>query len=116
MHERSFENLREAIDDSLDGSFKVGTLRFVRLNVLAEARPDTFLFEKGQFAWPAGEPREAEESNETSVTLMHCQPSEFGQGVADALRELLRCFDVRLVEMGTLTTTRSATMALHSML
>ena len=43
VHEKSFDNFREAISDALYSSFQVGTLRFIRLNVFAEPRPDAFL-------------------------------------------------------------------------
>ncbi len=99
VHEKSFANFREAIADSLNDSFQVGTLRFIRLNVFAEPRPDAFLLGDEQFAWLEGELQTAEKSEQTSVVLMHCYPSELKEG-AGRLAELLHRFDVRLVDMG----------------
>jgi predicted phosphodiesterase len=99
VHEKSFANFREAIADSLYGSFEVGSLRLIRLNVFAEPRPDAFLLGDEQFVWLEGELQQAKKSAQTAVVLMHCYPSELKQ---DALRlkALLRRFDVRLVDMG----------------
>ncbi len=99
VHEKSFDNFREAISDSLYSSFQVGTLRFIRLNVFAEPRPDAFLLGHEQFAWLEGELQAAKDNRQNSVVMMHCYPSELREGAA-ALEELLRRFDVRLVDMG----------------
>lgn len=99
VHEKSFDNFREAISDSLYSSFQVGGLRFIRLNVFAEPRPDAFLLGHNQFAWLAGELQAARDNRQTPVVMMHCYPSELKEGAA-ALGELLRRFDVRLVDMG----------------
>ena len=99
VHEKSFANFREAIADSLYDSFQVGTLRFIRLNVFAEPRPDAFLLGDEQFAWLEDELQQAKNAGQTSVVLMHCYPSELKKGAAQ-LTELLHRFDVRLVDMG----------------
>ncbi len=99
VHEKSFANFQEAIADSPYSSFQVGDLRFIRLNVFAEPRPDAFLLGDEQFAWLEGELQQAQKDGQATVVLMHCYPSELKQG-AHRLTALLRRYDVRLVDMG----------------
>ena len=99
VHEKSFDNFREAIADSLYDSFEVGNLLFIRLNVFAEPRPDAFLLGEEQFEWLEEELQKAEKSEQIPIVLMHCYPSELKEQ-SSRLIELLRRFRVRLVDMG----------------
>ena len=99
VHEESFDNFREAISDSLYDYFDVGELRFFRLNVFSEPRPDAFLLGEEQLQWLERELAIAERDGKSPVVLMHCYPSELKVD-GERLTNLLHRFHVRLVDMG----------------
>ena len=96
VHERSFQNFKTFMSESLYGSFAVSEVRFFRLNTFSEPRPDSFIVDDVQLDWLDDQLKQC---REMPVVLMHCYPSDLKQG-RERLAKLLREYKVRVVDMG----------------
>jgi Icc protein len=99
VHEKSFANFLEAISERTHYVFTVGSVRFVAMNAFDVPHPGSFAASAEQLAWVKGELQTATDAGQTKVLLLHCYPSDLKVGSAE-LMELLRNFDVSLIDMG----------------
>lgn len=80
-------------------SFEVGACRFFALDSFASDDPRVFDISDAQLEWLGHELRLARAARKYCVMLLHCYPSELGKS-AKPLQNLLRSYDVCLVDMG----------------
>ena len=99
VHEKSFANFLEAMADHTHYAFTVGAARFVAMNAFDVADPGSFIVSEKQLAWVRHELQAATDAGQTKVLLLHCYPSDLKTGGGE-LTEMLRNFDVRLIDMG----------------
>ena len=99
VHEKSFANFLEAMADHTHYAFTVGAVRFVAMNAFDVADPGSFVVSEKQLAWVRHELQAATDAGQSKVLLLHCYPSDLKTGGGE-LMEMLRNFDVRLIDMG----------------
>jgi Icc protein len=99
VHEKSFANFLEAMSERTHYAFTVGSVRFVAMNAFDVPHPGSFAASAEQLAWVKGELQTAKDAGQTKVLLLHCYPSDLKVGRAE-LMELLRNFEVSLIDMG----------------
>jgi Icc protein len=99
VHEKSFANFLDAMSERTHYAFTVGSVRFVAMNAFDVPHPGSFAASAEQLAWVMGELQTATNAGQTKVLLLHCYPSDLKVGSAE-LMELLRIFDVSLIDMG----------------
>jgi len=99
VHEKSFANFLEAMSERTHYAFTVGPVRFVAMNAFDVPDPESFALSAEQLAWVKRELQAATDAGQSSVLLLHCYPSDLKAGGSE-LMEVLRNFDVRLIDMG----------------
>jgi 3',5'-cyclic-AMP phosphodiesterase len=99
VYEKSFANFLEAMSERTHYAFTVGSVRFVAMNAFDAPNPGSFVVSGDQRAWVKRELQTATEAGQSSVLLLHCYPSDLKTGGGE-LMEVLRNFDVRLIDMG----------------
>ena len=99
VHEKSFSNFLDAMAERTHYSFAVGKVRFVAMNAFDVADPGSFVVNEEQLAWAKEVLQTATNAGETRVLLLHCYPSDLKAG-GDELMEMVRRFDVALIDMG----------------
>jgi len=99
VHEKSFENFREAMSDRNYYAFTVGGTRFLAMNAFDVPEPPSFTVSDEQLRWAEDKLQRATQSGQTKVLLLHCYPSDLKVGGREASR-LVRGYDVRLIDMG----------------
>ncbi len=99
VHEKSFANFLEAMSERTHYAFTVGSVRFVAMNAFDVPHPGSFAASAEQLAWVKDELQTAKDAGQTKVLLLHCYPSDLKVGRAE-LMELLRNFEVSLIDMG----------------
>jgi len=99
VHEKSFENFREAMSDRNYYAFTVGGTRFVAMNAFDVPEPPSFTVSTEQLKWAEGELKLATKNGQIKVLLLHCYPSDLKVGGGGVSR-LVHDYDVRLVDMG----------------
>jgi 3',5'-cyclic-AMP phosphodiesterase len=99
VYEKSFANFLEAMSGRTHYSFTVGSVRFVAMNAFDVPHPGSFDVSDEQLAWVKYELQTATDAGQTNVLLLHCYPSDLKVG-GDELMEVVRNFDVRLIDMG----------------
>jgi 3',5'-cyclic-AMP phosphodiesterase len=99
VHEKSFANFMEAMSQQTHYAFAVGSVRFVAMNAFDVPHPASFTVSAGQLDWVKRELQAAAAAGQAKVLLLHCYPSDLKAGGAE-LREILRSFNVKLIDMG----------------
>jgi Icc protein len=99
VHEESFANFLEAMAEQTHYSFTVGSVHFVAMNAFDVPHPASFMVSSEQLAWVKQQLQAATNANQSIVLLLHCYPSDLKEGRGELI-ELLRSFDVRLIDMG----------------
>jgi len=99
VHEKSFENFREAMSDRNYYAFTVGGTRFVAMNAFDVPEPPSFTVSTEQLKWAEGELKLATKNGQIKVLLLHGYPSDLKVGGGGVSR-LVHDYDVRLVDMG----------------
>jgi Icc protein len=99
VHEKSFANFLEAMSERTHYAFTVGSIRFVAMNAFDVPDPGSFAVSADQLAWVKHELQTATDAGQTKVLLLHCYPSDLKLGGVE-LMEVLRKFEVRLIDMG----------------
>ena len=99
VHEKSFANFLESMSERTHYAFTVGAVRFVAMNAFDVPHPGSFAVSDEQLAWVKRELQTATDAGQTKVLLFHCYPSDLKVGGAE-LMEVLRNFDVSLIDMG----------------
>ncbi len=99
VHEKSFANFLEAMSERTHYAFTVGSVRFVAMNAFDVPHPGSFAASAEQLTWVKDELQTATDARQTKVLLLHCYPSDLKVGSYE-LMELLRNFDVSLIDMG----------------
>jgi 3',5'-cyclic-AMP phosphodiesterase len=99
VHERSFANFLEAMSERTQYAFTVGSVRFVAMNAFDVPHPGSFAVSEEQLALVKRELQTATDAGQTKVLLLHCYPSDLKVGGCE-LMEIVRNFDVRLIDMG----------------
>jgi predicted phosphodiesterase len=99
VHEKSFANFNEAMSTETRYAFTAGSVRFIAMNAFDVPHPASFTVDPDQLAWLQQRLREATDAQQLKVLLLHCYPSDLKVGGPE-LTELLREFDVCLVDMG----------------
>jgi 3',5'-cyclic-AMP phosphodiesterase len=99
VQQKSFTNFLEAMSQHTHYAFTVGAVRFVAVNAFDVPDPKSFVVSEQQLAWVRRELQAATDDGQATVLLLHCYPSDLKAGGGE-LRELLRNFDVLLVDMG----------------
>jgi 3',5'-cyclic-AMP phosphodiesterase len=99
VRERRFSNFLEAMGEHTRYAFTVGPVRFIAMNAFDIADPGSFVVGKEQLAWVERALRAATDAAQTKVLLLHCDPSDLKAGRTE-LAELIRGFEVRLIDMG----------------
>jgi len=99
VHERSFTNFVEAMSEPTQYAFTVGSVCFVAMNAFDVPHPGSFAVSEGQLSWVKRELQTATDAGQTKVLLLHCYPSNLKVGGGELI-EVIRNFDVRLIDMG----------------
>jgi 3',5'-cyclic-AMP phosphodiesterase len=99
VHEKSFANFVAAMSERTHYTFTVGSVRFVAINAFDVPDPGSFVATEKQLAWVKRELQAATDAGQTKVLLLHCYPSDLEFGGRE-LMEVVRNFDVRLIDMG----------------
>ena len=99
VHEKRFANFMEAMSERTHYAFGVGQVRFVAMNAFDVADPGSFVVSDEQLAWVKRELQTAVDLGQAKVLLLHCYPSDLKVGGGE-LMEVIRNFDVRLIDMG----------------
>jgi Icc protein len=102
VREKCLHNFLHAMAERTQYAFTVGPVRFVAMNAFDTPdmpQPSSPGVSKEQIAWIRGELQAAKDAGETPVLLLHCYPSDLKRGAVE-VHELMREFDVRLVDMG----------------
>jgi predicted phosphodiesterase len=99
VHEKSFANFLEAMSERTHYAFTAGSVRFVAMNAFDVPHPGSFTVNKDQLAWVKRELQTATDAGQSKVLLLHCYPSDLKVGGVE-LMEVLRNFDVSLIDMG----------------
>jgi Icc protein len=99
VHEKSFANFLYAMSERTYYAFTVGSVRFVAMNAFDVPHPASFAVSADQLDWVKHELQAATDAGQSKVLLLHCYPSDLKVGGA-GLMEVLRHFDVRLIDMG----------------
>jgi 3',5'-cyclic-AMP phosphodiesterase len=99
VDEKSFANFLEAMSDRTHYAFMVGSVRFVAMNAFDVPHPGSFVVNEEQLAWVKRELHAATDAPQSKVLLLHCYPSDLKVGGGELI-EIIRNFDVRLIEMG----------------
>jgi 3',5'-cyclic AMP phosphodiesterase CpdA len=99
VHEKSFDNFLESMGTATHYAFTAGDVRFLALNAFDVPDPRSFTVLPEQMGWIEEQLREAAVFHQTSVLFVHCYPSDLKTGHVE-LAELIRKYDVRLVDMG----------------
>ena len=99
VHEKSFANFMEAMSERTHYAFTVGSVHFVAMNAFDVPHPGAFTVSADQLAWMKCELQTAIDAGQTKVLLLHCYPSDLKVGGVELI-ELLRNFDVSLIDMG----------------
>jgi Icc protein len=99
VHEKSFANFLEAMSERARYAFTVGSVRFVAMNAFDVPHPGAFTVSADQLDWVKRELQTATDAGQTKVLLLHCYPSDLKVGGAELI-EVLRNFDVSLIDMG----------------
>jgi Icc protein len=99
VHEKSFANFLEAMSERTHFAFTVGSVRFVAMNAFDVPHPASFAVSANQLDWVKHQLRAATDAGQNKVLLLHCYPSDLKVGGAK-LMEVLRNFDVSLIDMG----------------
>jgi len=99
VHLKSHDNFLKYMMPQAFYSFEVGACRYFALDSFASGDPRVFDISDAQLEWLGHELLLARAARKYSVVLLHCYPSELGKS-AEPLRNLLRTYDVCLVDMG----------------
>ena len=99
VHEKSFENFIATMSDETCYAFTVGPVRFIAINAFDVPHPASFTISPEQLQWAGRELQIATSAGLTRVLLLHCYPSDLKSGRTE-LMELVRNFDVKLIDMG----------------
>jgi 3',5'-cyclic-AMP phosphodiesterase len=99
VQERSFANFLESMSERNHYAFTVGSARFVAMNAFDVPHPGSFAVSEEQLAWVNRELQIATNAGQTKVLLLHCYPSDLKVGSGELI-EVIRNFDVPLIEMG----------------
>ena len=99
VQQGTFSNFLEAMGEDTRYAFTVGPVRFLAMNAFDIADPGSFVVGKEQLAWVEQALRSATHAAQSKVLLLHCYPSDLKAGRTE-LAELIRRFDVRLIDMG----------------
>jgi 3',5'-cyclic-AMP phosphodiesterase len=99
VQENSFANFLESMSERTHYAFTVGSARFVAMNAFDVPHPGSFAVSDEQLAWVKRELQIATNAGQTKVLLLHCYPSDLKVGGGELI-EVIRNFDVPLIEMG----------------
>jgi Icc protein len=99
VHLQSHSNFLKYMMPQPFYSFEVAECKFFALDAFASDNPRVFDVSDAQLEWLEFELDLARAARKHRVVLLHCYPSELGKS-AEALRNLLRTYDVCLVDMG----------------
>lgn len=99
VHEESFANFLDAMSERTHYAFTVGDVRFIAMNAFDVPHPAAFTLGLDQLNWAKFELQSANDAGKTKVLFLHCYPSDLKVG-GHELMELIRAFDVKLIDMG----------------
>jgi 3',5'-cyclic-AMP phosphodiesterase len=99
VQQHSFHNYLEAMSGSTHFAFTVGNTRFLAMNAFDVPKPSSFTVSPQQLRWAEEELQKATEAEQRKILLLHCYPTDLKQG-ADEVQQLIRQYDVLLVDMG----------------
>jgi Icc protein len=99
IHGKSLLNFLEVMSEQARYTFNVGSVKFIAMNAFDIPHPASFTVSSDQLDWVKHELQTAAAAGHSAVLLLHCYPSDLKEGGTE-LSDLLRAFDVRLVDMG----------------
>lgn len=99
VHEKSFSNFISMMSEETQYASTVGKVRFIAMNAFEVADPGSFTVLPDQLQWCEQQLIEASTNCLEKVLFLRCHPSELKVG-AEQLANLIRKYNVRLVDMG----------------
>ena len=99
VHAKSHDNFKRFMMPEAFYRFDLGLYSFLALDAFASNNPKTFGISEEQLHWLWQELGAIAAAQERSVLFLHCYPSELGE-FSSPLRNLIKKYNVRLVDMG----------------
>jgi 3',5'-cyclic-AMP phosphodiesterase len=99
VHLKSHDNFNRFMMPEAFYRFDLGLYSFLALNAFASNDPRVFDISQEQLHWLGQELEAINASQKRGVLFVHCYPSELGE-FSSPLRDLIKKYDVRLVDMG----------------
>jgi 3',5'-cyclic-AMP phosphodiesterase len=99
VHLKSHNNFNRFMMPEAFYRFDLGLYSFLALDAFASNDPRVFDISKEQLHWLGQELEASGASQKRGVLFLHCYPSELGE-FSSPLRNLIKTYNVRLVDMG----------------
>jgi hypothetical protein len=99
VHLKSHNNFNRFMMPEAFYRFDLGLYSFLALDAFASNDPKTFGISEEQLHWLEQELEAIAAAQKRSVLFLHCYPSELGE-FSSPLRNLIKKYNVRLVDMG----------------